>query len=364
MMSISLVCIRAFFVAFAVLIALAYVTIYPLSFSPFLNLSMGILGGLVASFIIVGLESTWKRFGIIEFALTLAGIVLGNFMGEALWTILQPLSFYSPSAEIASLFKASVFLISIYFSLSALFHTAYKLQLQSYWKKKEASTSYTSNILIDSSALMDPRIIDLAASGILDNHLIIPSFVTKELQQFADQIDEQSKAKGRAALDIIKKLEALPHLELRHSDIDFTDLGGDTRAKLNRLATVLPAKILTADMSRTPQSSDEISIINIHFLSNALKPMTQTGECLTIKIQRYGKEPRQGVGYLKDGTMVVVNGGAEFIGEEIKAYVLSVKHTASGRMIFCNASDDELTPDLPEQEAADLKVKNKNYYTI
>ncbi|CCB86970.1 MULTISPECIES: PIN/TRAM domain-containing protein [Parachlamydia] len=363
MMSISHVCIRAFFMALSVLIALVYVTTHPLNSSPLVNTSIGILGGLAASFILIGLEIALKRFGIIEFALALAGVVLGNFMGESLWTILHPLLSHYMTADTAILLKASLLLISIYFSISTLFHTASKFQLQSLWKKKEESISYTSNILIDSSALMDPRIIDLAASGILDNHLIIPSFILRDLQQLADQIDEQSKAKGRTALEIIKKLETIPHLNLRHSEMDFSDI--DTRTKLNQLATTLSAKILTADMNRTQQSPDETPIINMHFLSNALKPMTQTGECLTIKIQRYGKEPRQGVGYLKDGTMVVVNGGAEFIGEEIKAYVLSVKHTASGRMIFCNASDDQLaTPDLPMHNLADLEIKPKNYFTV
>jgi uncharacterized protein YacL len=84
-----------------------------------------------------------------------------------------------------------------------------------------------------------------------------------------------------------------------------------------------------------------VRVINLHTLSNALKPLMQAGEHIKIKIQRYGKEPRQGVGYLEDGTMVVVNGGGEYIGEIIDAKVLSVKHTSSGRMIFCNAPDEE-----------------------
>ena len=84
-----------------------------------------------------------------------------------------------------------------------------------------------------------------------------------------------------------------------------------------------------------------VRIINIHALSNALKPLMQRGEVMRIKIQRHGKEDRQGVGYLEDGTMVVVNGGGDFIGETITVHVLSVKHTTSGRMIFCNVAEDE-----------------------
>jgi uncharacterized protein YacL len=96
-----------------------------------------------------------------------------------------------------------------------------------------------------------------------------------------------------------------------------------------------------------------------------LKPITQTGEFINIKIQRYGKEPRQGVGYLDDGTMVVINGGAEFIGETIKAQVLSVKHTSSGRMIFCNAAEEGVFSEHQiAQTVADMETSHKNYFAL
>ena len=106
---------------------------------------------------------------------------------------------------------------------------------------------------------------------------------------------------------------------------------------------MLDANVLTLDISQIRRAEvEDIVIIKLQALCCALKPLTQSGETINIKIQRYGKEARQGVGYLEDGTMVVVNGGAEYIGESVKAQVLSVKHTSSGRMIFCNAIDDEV----------------------
>jgi uncharacterized protein YacL len=130
---------------------------------------------------------------------------------------------------------------------------------------------------------------------------------------------------------------------------------------------MIDADLLTADISRIEQASIEgVRIINIHTLSNALKPLTHSGETLTIKVQRYGKEPRQGVGYLEDGTMVVINGGADFIGETIKTHVLSVKHTSSGRMIFCNALEDE-EDDIPYrlQEQSPYRTdRPKTPYTV
>ena len=186
------------------------------------------------------------------------------------------------------------------------------------------------DILVDFSILSDPRIIDLASTGLLDHHLIIPRFAVKELYVQAETGDEMIKAKARRSLEMIKKLESLPSLDLRYVDTDFPEIK-DSMAKLIHLARFMDKHIITSDINRIQQSSIEgVRIINIHMLSNALKPITQTGESINIKIQRYGKEARQGVGYLEDGTMVVVNGGAEFIGETIKAYVLSVKHTSSG----------------------------------
>jgi uncharacterized protein YacL len=104
----------------------------------------------------------------------------------------------------------------------------------------------------------------------------------------------------------------------------------------------LGANLFTADLNRVQQAQyDGLRVINIHSLSNALKPLTQNGELISIKIQRYGKEPLQGVGYLDDGTMVVVNGASKDLDKTIRAQVLSVKHTSSGRMVFCNAVDEE-----------------------
>jgi uncharacterized protein YacL len=122
-------------------------------------------------------------------------------------------------------------------------------------------------------------------------------------------------------------------------------------SKIIRLGRLLDANILTADAGKIQSSAVEgVRLINLHALSNALKPLMQTGEQIRVKIQRYGKEPRQGVGYLEDGTMVVVNGGGSYIGETIDAIVLSVKHTSSGRIIFCNAPDHDERPSHTPQE--------------
>ncbi len=197
------------------------------------------------------------------------------------------------------------------------------------------------DLIIDSSVLADPRIIDLASSGLVDHHLIIPRFVIKELYAESEGNDEFTKNKALRCLESLKKLEEFPELEMRYNDTDFPEIKNQ-QSKIIRLARLLDSNVLTADIDRIQIATIEgIRIINLHNLSNALKPLMEAGEILKIKIQRYGKEPRQGVGYLDDGTMVVVNGGGEYIGDMISAQVLSVKHTASGRMIFCNTMEEE-----------------------
>ncbi len=174
----------------------------------------------------------------------------------------------------------------------------------------------------------------------LDHQLIIPRFIIKELHIQAET--EEDYGKARRALEIVKKLELIPHLGIRYDDTDFSG-NPEILGKLVRLARLLDANILSSDMSRIQMSKvEEITVVNIHALSNALKPLMISGELLKIEIQRYGREPRQGVGYLKDGTMVVVNGGGDHIGRAVEARVLSVKQTSSGRMVFCNlASENE-----------------------
>jgi uncharacterized protein YacL len=165
--------------------------------------------------------------------------------------------------------------------------------------------------------------------------------------------DENSKSRARRCLDVAKKLEGISHLELRYNDTDFPEVK-DIMGKLVRLARLLDANIMSSDITRVQMSSIEgITVVNMHALSNALKPLMQAGEFIKIKIQRYGKEPRQGVGYLEDGTMVVVNGGGDYIGEIIEARVLSVKHTTSGRMIFCNASEEDGMPHYEDETGDD-----------
>jgi uncharacterized protein YacL len=266
------------------------------------------------------------------------------------------------SVESIVLFKAIIFLSCAYLGMTLTARAAEEIYVSIPFIRLRATNPKKKDILLDWSILMESRIIDLATSGLLDDHLIVPRFILKELYIMLESGDETIRNKARRCIDVFKKLENIPSLDLRYTDTDYPEIK-DSAVKLMQLAQMMDANVITSDVARLQQYSIEgVRIINIHMLSNALKPLT--GEQLSIKIQRYGKEPRQGVGYLEDGTMVVVNGGAEFIGDTIKAHVLSVKHTSSGRMIFCNVAEDGILMDSPMNHLQSSAELDKNYFTL
>lgn len=219
------------------------------------------------------------------------------------------------------------------------------------------------DILLDSSVLQDPRIYDLASTGIFDNRLAVPRFIAEEINTSLPLEESTSKAsKPRRASEVIRQLDELPHLNLRTIDDDQPQIK-DPLQRLFQLAQKRGADILTSERYRLqPATTEFVRVINLHTLASALRPLLQTGETLTIKVQRYGKEIKQGVGYLEDGTMVVINGGGDFLGETIKAQVLSVKHTSSGRMIFCNAIAGDDNYETSHAESYTSKTENGNVF--
>ena len=316
------------------------------------NVIYGTALGVTFALFLVGLELLFKKFHPRAFNTVTLGLFFGFLMGQVLLLlfgslieIAQPL--VTPAVE--QLIRVSLLLLGAYLGMVMTLRAADELSLSLPFVRFKYQSQRKRDLLLDLSILEDSRLIDLAASGLLDNHLVVPRFIIKELYQAMDKGDNEGiKAKSRRSLDVLKKLEALPHLDLRFNEMDYPEMR-DSLQKLVRLARFLDANILSADTSKVQSASVEgVRMINIHALSHALKPLMQTGEALSIKVQRYGKEPRQGVGYLDDGTMVVINGGGNFIGETVRAHVLSVKHTASGRMIFCNALEED---EKQEQES-------------
>lgn len=307
------------------------------------NYLLGLLLGALVGGGLIGCDLLCRGFNLRAFNTATLGLFLGYLMGQALVLILHALFTFSTIAvapPILELLNLALFLFGIYLGLILTLRSSDELTLSLPYIRLSPTGQRRRSLLLDASALADARIVDLAASGILDQTLIAPRFIVQELHTAAESADETTRTRARRSLETLKKLEAMPELALRLHDTDFPQLHEST-AKLVRLARLLDANLLSSDITRTQMPSIEgIRLVNLHTLAHALKPLLETGETLRVKIQRPGKEPRQGVGYLDDGTMVVVNDGGPYIGETIDALVISVKHTTSGRIIFCNVPEN------------------------
>ena len=341
-MNLSLLFVRTLFFLLSVFFVTAYMSATPVAH----NIVWGLIIGSLLGSSLIGLDLLFKRFNIRSFNIAVLGLFFGYLMGQALLLIfgtVLDISSFALAPHTVEICKIALFLCGIYLGTLMTLKTSDELYVSIPFIRLSPTTQKKKDLILDYSALADPRLLDLMQTGLLDRQVIIPRFLMKEVCAQSEIGEESSKVKAKKMLEAIKKLESTPQLDLRFSETDFPDIK-EMSNKFIRLARLLDANILSADISRVQSSSFEgIRVINLHALSNAMKPLTQTGEILRIKVQRYGKEPRQGIGYLEDGTMVVINGGGKHLGDTIETKVLSVKHTSAGRMIFCNACDE---PDI------------------
>src|ERR1700688_2499618 len=197
----------------------------------------------------------------------------------------------------------------------------------------ERSTRRMPKVL-DTSVIIDGRIADICEAHFLDGVLLIPQFVLRELQFVADSADSLKRQRGRRGLEVLQRIQKMPHLEVEIADDDFPNLA-DVDLKLIELAKRYDGKIITNDYNLNKVASLQgIEILNVNQLANSLKPVVLPGETMRVFILREGKEYNQGVAYLDDGTMVVVDGARRMINKTIDITVTSVHQTTAGKMIF------------------------------
>ena len=197
-------------------------------------------------------------------------------------------------------------------------------------------------IILDTSVVIDGRISDICQTRFIEGRFIVPRFVLKELQQIADSQDSIKRNRGRRGLDVLAKLQKLPNIDVRIQEEDFSDVK-EVDAKLVKLAKLLGARILTNDFNLNKIAELQgVQVLNINELANALKPVVLPGEVMEARVIKEGKEYNQGVAYLDDGTMIVVDSGRKLIGHTVNVNITSVLQTQAGRMIFARAADEEV----------------------
>ncbi len=264
----------------------------------------------------------------------LISIVIGLLVGFSLAQYVLLVFWDDPSTTLRLNLQTTFMLVFGFAGISLGLNRA--SSFESLVKAMHGSAVRPANLkLVDTSVLIDGRIAEVCSTGFVDGTLLIPRFIIKELQNIADSSDALRRVRGRRGLDILKELQG-PEIGVIVEVVeDDPEQVKEVDGKLVELARQYNAKILTNDLNLNKVAQiDNIDVLNLNDLANALKPAVLPDEQMQVKIVKEGKEALQGVGYLDDGTMVVVDGGREYVGQQVAVLVTSVLQTSAGRMIF------------------------------
>lgn len=311
---------------------------YQISHTP-----QGLIVGLAGSISVIVAEIIIHRIPLDTLIAAIMGIILGLVGAKLLdYTV-----YLMDNPRIYEWIKDYSILIKILFSYLGLVIAVQKKSELDLLDKdifKHGSRKKVSELIaLDTSAIIDGRIVDIASTKFLSGILLIPRFVLDELQTLADSSDAHKRNRARRGLDIIAQIQKEEGISVKIIDKDYPELRG-ADAKLLALAKELEAKVITTDFNLNKVAVLQgVTVLNINDLSNALKPVYLPGETMPIFVVKEGKEHQQGIGYLDDGTMVIVEEGRRYIGKRAEVIVTSILQTSSGRMVFTKpASTNEL----------------------
>ncbi|HBU70139.1 MAG TPA: PIN domain nuclease [Elusimicrobia bacterium] len=302
--------------------------------------TQGLMIGLLCSFIVILAEIIIHRIPLD----TLIAAILGTILGLVGAKLLDYTVYLMDNPRIYELMKDYSLLIKVVFAYLGLVIAVQKKSeldlLDRDIFRRPQKKGQQELIVLDTSAIIDGRIADITSTKFLSGVLVIPRFILEELQTLADSGDAFKRNRARRGLDIIAQLQKEEGLNVKIVDKDYPELH-DADAKLLQMAKELTAKVITTDFNLNKVGVLQgITVLNINDLSNALKPVYLPGETMPIFVVKEGKEHNQGVGYLDDGTMVVVEEGRKLLGKRHDVIVTSILQTSSGRMIFTKPLSD------------------------
>lgn len=316
-------------IAFVLLLAVVCWFFRPFGFPAWISAGAG--AGVAALVLIFELRvralSLKRLFGAV------AGSILGIF-GAFLFSLVLRSSL--PAGKMESLLAIFILLLMTYTGLVVGASKGDLLNLNAMGNlfHPERGMARRESKILDTSSIIDGRIADMAETGFLDGPLLVPEFVLRELQMVADSQDASKRQRGRRGLDVLQRMQSNERLDIQIVPTDYPRLR-EVDLKLIELAKETGGKILTTDFNLNKVAHlHSVEVLNINDLVNALKPVVLPGEKMSIAILKEGKESNQGVGYLDDGTMVVVDHARRMIGRSVEINVTSVLQTASGKMIF------------------------------
>ena len=296
-----------------------------------------VLGGVIGrrlSTLVDWVENVLIKIPASEIILGAAGLIVGFVVAYLISPTLEKIGLVG---VILSVFSFVILgLLGVYLSIRKKKDLEKMIQNLGSKESGEATPKevLSSDKIIDTSTIIDGRIADVAQIGFIEGHRKVPVFVLKELQNIADSRDDMKRVRGRRGLDILNKLQKESLVEVNVLEKDYEDTK-DVDEKLVRLAKELGDVLVTNDYNLNKVARLQgVKVLNINDLANAVKPVVIPGEEMFVKVMKEGKEPQQGVGYLDDGTMIVIEEGRKSIGKEVQVKVTSVLQTSAGKMIF------------------------------
>jgi uncharacterized protein YacL len=294
------------------------------------------IGGLTGV-LIVSIDIFFKQYTVRNILAVILGLALGLLTHKLFMAVVVYAHF---TAEVTRNFGIATAIIFSYLGIITILRGQDEFSLMIPFVHLDSKGPSEEMILLDTSVIIDGRIADIANTHFLSSKLILPRFVLKELQLIADSSDPLKRARGRRGLDVLNAIQSNPNITVKIHELDFPEFN-TVDAKLVKMGQVLQAKVFTNDYNLNKVAELQgVKVLNINDLANALKPVVMPGEEMEIKILKEGKEHEQGVAYLDDGTMVVVDNGKRRLGHAVKVTITSVLQTQAGRMIFAKLSDD------------------------
>ncbi len=308
-------------------------------------MSWAVLGGMVGlSLGIIALDASIRRKQLDAITSVYFGMIVGLFMAYVANLALEPL--FQGEDKWVEVVRFNVMLILglvfCYICISLLMQTKNDFRFIIPYVEFSREVKGTKPLILDTSVVIDGRIADVVEAGIFDAQLVMPKFVIAELQGIADSSDRLRRSRGRRGLDILNRLRTIPDIDVEIFDRELPEFGAHpVDMKLIILAKHLEGKLVTNDYNLNKVARlEDVGVINLNDLANALKPVFLPGEHLEVRIVKTGEEPGQGIGYLDDGTMVVVESGRDYVNQQVAVAVTSVLQTSAGRMVFGRVEND------------------------
>ena len=296
---------------------------------------------MLAALAVVGIDIAIKRKRIDLVSSVYFGLVVGLFLTYVISLALTPM-FVQLGQELnmENIYQLRFAMIAgpllCYLCITLLYQTKDDFRFLIPYVEFSREVKGAKPYILDTSVVIDGRIADIVETGIFDNQLIMPRFVLAELQAIADSSDKMRRSRGRRGLDILNRLRSNSRVDLQVYDREFPEMEGQpVDTKLLLLARHLQGKVVTGDYNLNKVARlQNVPVINLNDIANSLKPVFLPGELIQVQVVKAGEEPGQGIGYLEDGTMIVIEEGRNHIGNSVAVTVTSMLQTSAGRMVF------------------------------